>query len=123
MQHFHNFGSGFASFNHLKNLPLNTLKIDKTYVDTICDSNKNCEIVKAMIAMGKAMDMTVIAEGVESQNQADLLAELGCDVLQGFLFNRPLIGSNMEAVLRQANEIPFQGIKSSASHFIERWFQ
>jgi EAL domain-containing protein (putative c-di-GMP-specific phosphodiesterase class I) len=83
------FGTGYASLRHLQKLPVQTLKIDRTFVMTLPDEAKSLEIIKAIIAMGRALNLRVIAGGVETALQADLLTELGCDLLQGYFFSRP----------------------------------
>jgi len=93
------FGTGFSSFRHLQQLPLNILKIDKSFIDFICVDNKNLEIVKAMIMMGNALEMTVIAEGVETIEQVKVLQALDCHKMQGYYFSRPLPVDKIDALL------------------------
>lgn len=93
------FGTGFSSFRHLQQMPLKTLKIDKTFIDQICQATKNHTIVKAIIAMAHALQMTVVAEGVETKEQARLLQAMDCDKLQGFYFSKPLCAQDMTELL------------------------
>lgn len=93
------FGTGFASFRHLQQIPLQVLKIDKSFIDDICISEKSYEIVKAMIVMAHALDMKVVAEGVETIEQAKVLQALDCDNLQGFYFWRPLQAQDVDKLL------------------------
>ena len=109
------FGTGFSSFRHLQQMPLKTLKIDKTFIDQICVTSKNQTIVKAIIAMAHALQMSVVAEGVETKEQAVLLKELGCDKLQGFYFSRPLTASAFEKLLANPRAIPQVGIYTPPS--------
>ncbi len=95
------FGTGFASFRHLLQLPLKTLKIDKSFIDHICFSNKNYEIVKTMIVMAHALEMKVVAEGVEKLEQAQLLQTLACDNLQGYYFCKPLTAKGIDKLLAE----------------------
>ena len=104
------FGTGFSSFRHLQQMPLKTLKIDKTFIDQICTTSKNHTIVKAIIAMAHALHMIVVAEGIESQEQAALLKKLGCDKLQGFYFSKPLTASAFEELLANPRNIPYTGL-------------
>ncbi|MBU1195269.1 MAG: EAL domain-containing protein [Proteobacteria bacterium] len=84
------FGTGYSSLNALNNLPLNTLKIDRSLVNGVESDKSSSAIVRAVIAMAKAMSLTTIAEGVETQFQRDFLISEGCDILQGFLYARPM---------------------------------
>jgi len=100
------FGTGFASFRHLQELPLTSLKIDKTFIDHICTKVKSHEIVKAIIVMARALNMTVIAEGVETQEQACLLQAMECDFLQGYYFSKPLPATELEKILKYPHKLP-----------------
>lgn len=82
------FGAGFSGLNHLKSLPIDVVKIDSSYVNDIPDDPADTEIVSAVITMSHALNLTVVAEGVETQSQLACLQELGCDYGQGFLFSR-----------------------------------
>jgi diguanylate cyclase (GGDEF)-like protein len=84
------FGTGYASFRHMQRLPLHTLKIDKSFIETIDVDTKNAEVVSAIIAMGKALNLEIVAEGVETQPQESLLKKIDCDTLQGFYYSKPL---------------------------------
>lgn len=84
------FGTGYSSFNYLKNIPINYLKIDRSFIVDIINDNNTCSIVKAIIEVAHALKLKVIAEGVESQEQLDILNELGCDEIQGYLISKPL---------------------------------
>jgi diguanylate cyclase (GGDEF)-like protein len=84
------FGTGFSSFRHLLSLPLSYLKIDKSFVDNIVGDKKNAEIVTAIIAMARALELQVIAEGVEEQCQVDQLVASGCTLQQGYHYSRPV---------------------------------
>lgn len=99
------FGTGFSSFQHLQQLPLKTLKIDKSFIDHICTVRKSHEIVKAMIAMARALDMTVVAEGVETADQAALLKKLDCERLQGYYFSKPLPADDIDKILADPSAI------------------
>jgi diguanylate cyclase (GGDEF)-like protein len=103
------FGTGFASFRHLQQLPLNVLKIDKSFIDQICLSNKSYEIVKAMIVIAHALEMEVVAEGVETIEQVNVLQTLACNYLQGYHFWRPMPAQDMETLLADLKyRSPFQ---------------
>ena len=84
------FGTGFSSLSHLKTLPVDVLKIDRTFIRDLPAGQMDSAIVKAVIAMGKSMGRRVVAEGVETQAQCDYVRQAGCDLAQGFLFHPPL---------------------------------
>ncbi len=94
------FGTGYSALAYLKRLPVDTLKIDRAFVRDLPGDRGDAAIVSAVVALGHAMDIEVVAEGVETAEQAMLLRRLGCDALQGFYFSRPLPAERMEAVLR-----------------------
>lgn len=81
------FGTGESAIAYLKELPVDVLKIDRSYISGITENGKDAAIASAMVALGQRLDMIVIAEGVESEAQLAVLKELGCDAYQGFLFS------------------------------------
>lgn len=84
------FGIEYSSLNYLKLLPINTLKIDKSFVNGILKNRSDRSIIKAMIEIGHSLDITVIAEGVENKAQYEYLKTLGCDRIQGYYFSKPV---------------------------------
>lgn len=84
------FGTGYSSLSYLKELPIDLLKIDKAFVDSINDGQKEESFVAAIISLGKLMQFEVISEGVEEQYQLDILKNMGCDYIQGFIWGKPL---------------------------------
>jgi len=84
------FGTGFSSLSYLKHLPLNTLKIDQSFVRDMHNSLSDQNIVRFIVALGHSLDLKVVAEGAEEKIQCDLLQEIGCDIIQGYYFSRPL---------------------------------
>jgi EAL domain-containing protein (putative c-di-GMP-specific phosphodiesterase class I) len=84
------FGTGYSSLSYLKGFHLDSLKIDRTFIAEITTSEATASIVRATIGLGKGLRLRTIAEGVETRGQADYLVAQGCDVLQGFLFARPM---------------------------------
>ena len=93
------FGTGYSSLNYLKRFPIDTLKIDRTFVSDVCKDPHDTSIVRAIINLGHALDLTVIAEGVETREQLQYLAALECDLVQGFLFSKPLSVKAFEELL------------------------
>lgn len=84
------FGTGHAGFQYLRRLPIRVLKIDKTFIDDICTDPTDLAILTGIIALGRSLQLTLIAEGVETIDQLTLLRELGCDLGQGWLW-RPAL--------------------------------
>lgn len=84
------FGTGYSSLSYMRDLPFDLLKIDKSFVDTINDGPKEESFVAAIISLGKVMQFDIISEGVEEQNQLDVLKKLGCDFVQGYIWGKPL---------------------------------
>lgn len=83
------FGTGFSSLSQLKNLPVDCLKIDKSFIKNLSQDQSDQKIVKAIIAMSHTLQINVVAEGIETQQQLDWLSQNGCDVGQGYLFAHP----------------------------------
>src|SRR5690606_29114560 len=84
------FGTGYSSLNYLKQLPIDVLKIDRCFVDGLPQAEQDGQITRAIIAMSHSLSLSVIAEGVETQEQLDFLREHGCDEVQGFFLARPM---------------------------------
>ncbi|WP_301003573.1 EAL domain-containing protein [Arsukibacterium sp.] len=83
------FGTGYSSLSYLKNLPIGVLKIDQSFVREFLAQDTDYAIVRTILAMAEALNLTVVAEGVEQSEQFDALAEMGCDLFQGYLFGKP----------------------------------
>jgi len=95
------FGTGYSSFAYLQRLPLHAVKIDQSFVHDIIAEPGNATMVKAVVAMARALDISVIAEGVETAEQHACLVELECDAYQGNLFSRPLPAGEFQSLLRE----------------------
>jgi EAL domain-containing protein (putative c-di-GMP-specific phosphodiesterase class I) len=93
------FGTGYSSLSYLKRLPLDAIKLDRAFVQNLDESTVDQQIVGAVVQMARALGMTVVAEGVETEGQRARLRELGCHVLQGYYFARPMPAEEMSAML------------------------
>ena len=83
------FGTGYSSLTYLQRLPVQTLKIDKSFTDRILETGSNKTIINTIVDMAHQMNMHVVAEGVETEEQLSFLAGSHCDFAQGYLFSRP----------------------------------
>ncbi len=95
------FGTGFSSLNRLKEIPCNILKIDKFFIDNIQENNTDTIIVNSIITMGHGLNMEVIAEGVETAEQFEILKRCSCDNIQGYILSKPLPKENIEEILKK----------------------
>jgi diguanylate cyclase (GGDEF)-like protein len=107
------FGTGFSSLGRLSELPIDTLKIDRSFTSRLPADHKSCTLVSTIIGLAHAFDMTTVAEGVENQAQFDYLLREGCDVSQGYLHSRPVPKSEFEAWLRTRRQ-PARGVVKHA---------
>jgi EAL domain-containing protein (putative c-di-GMP-specific phosphodiesterase class I) len=93
------FGTGLSSLAYLKRLPINKLKIDRTFVKDLPHSKDDATIALAIISLAHSLELTVVAEGVETEEQRRMLAAQGCDAAQGYLFSRPVEAPDIGALL------------------------
>lgn len=93
------FGTNYASLSYIQMLPLDILKIDKSFIDSIVDKNNTTNLVGAIISIAQELNYKVIAEGIEKQEQLQYLDEKGCDYVQGYLWGRPLIEKDVDHLL------------------------
>ena len=92
------FGAGYASYYELSSIEYDILKIDKSIIDTISEQRGEL-LIKELLSLSKQLNMKVIAEGVESKDQADFLKENGCDAIQGYYYSKPLPQNEFEEYL------------------------
>ncbi len=94
------FGTGYSTLNYLQKLPVDIIKVDQQFIRDIPHSTEDMTLVKAVIAMAHSMGLDVVAEGVETEEQASFLRKHSCEELQGYLFSRPLPADEFEVMLR-----------------------
>jgi diguanylate cyclase (GGDEF)-like protein len=94
------FGTGYSSLATLQRFPLDTIKIDRSYIRDIATRGEDSNLTEAIIAMGKSLSLTVVAQGVETKEQADFLREHACDEFQGFYFNKPMSAAQFTELLQ-----------------------
>ena len=95
------FGTGYASLAHIKHFPVDTIKVDRSFIRNIPQDVEDKAITEAIIAMGKALSLTVVAEGVETEEQINFLKEHSCDEMQGFYFSKPVVPEQFADLLRK----------------------
>jgi EAL domain-containing protein (putative c-di-GMP-specific phosphodiesterase class I) len=94
------FGTGYSSLNYLKRFPFSVLKIDKSFIADLPHDEEAIALVKTMISMGHGLGLSVVAEGIETEEQLHFLRQEGCDYGQGYLFSKPLPGSQFQSYLQ-----------------------
>lgn len=98
------FGTGYSSLSYVQQLPITKLKIDRMFVDGVPHNLKNAALVRAVVGMAHGLGLTVVAEGVETAAQRDFLTDVGCDLLQGYLFSQPVPPMALSLLLRSQPE-------------------
>ncbi|MED3661140.1 EAL domain-containing protein [Ureibacillus sp. FSL K6-8385] len=93
------FGTGYASFRYMQLLPIQTLKIDQMYIRSLTQSEKTQRLINGIVHFGKSMNLTVIAEGVETEEQKQLLKQYGCDAIQGFFISKPVTAEKIPQLI------------------------
>ena len=103
------FGTGYSSLSYLKKLPINKLKIDRTFINEIVSNAEDRSIVKTIASLGHNLDLTVLAEGVETEPQLSALLEVGCDMVQGFLLSKPIEPEEFLRLLKSNRQFVIKG--------------
>jgi EAL domain-containing protein (putative c-di-GMP-specific phosphodiesterase class I) len=97
------FGMGYSSLRYLKSLPLHTIKIDQSFIRDVLTDPSDASIVRAILSMSHALDLDIIAEGVEHEEVHDFLVEEGCIMFQGYLYSRPVPLEDFHRLLKNEN--------------------
>jgi EAL domain-containing protein (putative c-di-GMP-specific phosphodiesterase class I) len=104
--HMDDFGTGYSSLNHLHSFPFDVLKIDRSFVQRMESGHQPLQIVQTILELARGLGMDVVAEGIETEEQLNLLQTMGCRYGQGYLFSKPLPAAQIEALLSQtANSV------------------
>ena len=88
--HIDDFGIGYSSLNYLREFPFDAIKLDRSFIIGITSNERDLSIVKSIVSLAKAFSLSVVAEGVESKEQFDLIDSMGCEEFQGYLYSKPL---------------------------------
>jgi EAL domain-containing protein (putative c-di-GMP-specific phosphodiesterase class I) len=113
------FGTGYSSLSRLQRFPVDTLKIDRAFISRMDTDLETREIVRIIVMLAHGLRLKVVAEGVETQAQVDLLKEIGCELAQGYLYSKPVPAEAIEQLLRsnRAANLPATLAKSATSTF------
>ena len=98
------FGTGYSSLSYLRSFPFDKIKIDRSFVHELATRDNSMAIVRAVTGLGKSLGISIIAEGVETNEQLGLLRTEGCTEVQGFLFSRPRPAADVETMLSYGRE-------------------
>jgi PAS domain S-box-containing protein len=104
------FGTGYSSLRHLQALPFDVLKIDRSFVSSMTDKRESRKIVAAIVGLAHSLDLVTIAEGIETEEQAEMLLRLDCKLGQGWLYGRPLTSDRLSQIVLSAPRIPRAGL-------------
>jgi EAL domain-containing protein (putative c-di-GMP-specific phosphodiesterase class I) len=110
------FGTGYSSLSYLKRFPIDRLKVDRSFIRNVTTDANDAAIVRAVISLAHSMQMSVIAEGVETREQFDFLLAEGCDQVQGYYFARPMAAEQLLPLLRSGNPPDFGASPPTTEH-------
>jgi EAL domain-containing protein (putative c-di-GMP-specific phosphodiesterase class I) len=111
------FGTGYSSMSYLKRLPLSTLKIDRSFVEGLPHQEESMAIVRAILSLAKSLGFSVTAEGVETPEQARSLKHMSCDMVQGFLFSKPVTADDIVELMADPAALAELGLVPPAARF------
>ena len=111
--HLDDFGTGYSSISYLNQLPIDTIKIDKSFIDYIKPHEGKQDLVKAIIDLGSSLNKRIIAEGIENEYQASFLKESGCHIFQGYLYSKPLPAEDLEAFYKNNHHTDASSVKET----------
>lgn len=97
------FGTGYSSLSYLRQFPIDTIKIDRSFVSDISTNQEDAEIIRTIITMGHTLNKKIVAEGVETAEQLEILRDYECDQIQGYFISRPVVGDDLVDLLRETN--------------------
>jgi EAL domain-containing protein (putative c-di-GMP-specific phosphodiesterase class I) len=103
------FGSGYSSLKYLDNLPIDVLKIDKSFIDGLNDDGDRKQLVEVILTLARQIHVSAVAEGVETEKQLARLAAYQCEVVQGYLFSKPVPEEMVRSLLGDANQYRLKG--------------
>ena len=109
------FGTGYSSLSYLKRYPVDRIKIDRSFVSQLADGHVSVAITQAIVTLAHAMDIEVTAEGVETEGQANILAKLGCNTLQGFLFSGGVPPARIAEIFADTANAPIRRRRKTAA--------
>lgn len=108
------FGTGYSSLSYLKKLPINAIKVDRTFISDVTLNQDDSAIVRVIVAMAHSMKLRVTAEGVETLDQLAFLEVIGCDEMQGYFISRPIPAEQFEELLRRGKLLDCQDYRKAA---------
>jgi EAL domain-containing protein (putative c-di-GMP-specific phosphodiesterase class I) len=114
------FGTGYSSLSRLRGFPVDSLKIDRAFIANMCTDRESHEIVKLIIMLAHAIKLEVVAEGIETEQQATLISALGCELGQGFFFSRPIDPERMTRFLKLPFSLHNCGTQNQVLHHDNR---
>src|SRR5690606_30150551 len=109
------FGTGYSSLSYLKRYPVDRIKIDRSFVCQLAEGHVSVPITQAIVTLAHAMDIEVTAEGVDTEDQADILGQLGCNILQGFLFSGGVPAGAIQTIFADTANSPERRRRTKAA--------